>query len=221
MSMTFIPSYTFYNDFDNCPHKAWRKYIKKDLPYEEKSEAQHKGTRMHVAMENAIGKDMPLPEEWKSAQALVDLFRNMPDTYPLRVEYKLAMTMDGPCAYDDKAAWFRGKLDVAVMTPTSGAWIIDWKTGKVREDRFELECQALLLKTNHPSLDPIVGEYYWFTEGRPGQRYTLHPDDTFVTLRNKWVQMKQFEEKKDWPKRPNPLCGWCPVKDCDYNTVGK
>ena len=216
--MTFVGTYTFYNDFDNCPYKAWRKHIKRDLPYEEKSEAQHKGTRMHVAMENAIGKDMPLPEEWKSAQALADIFRDAPSGIHVRVEYKLAMTMDGLCAYDDQAAWFRGKIDAVIMRPEDGAWIIDWKTGKVRENRFELECQALLLKTNHPGLDPIEGEYYWFSEGRPGQRYTLHPDATFITLRNKWVQWKQFEEKKDWPKRPNPLCGWCPVpvKDCEY-----
>jgi hypothetical protein len=219
--VTFIPSYSFYNDFDNCPHKAWRKYIKRDLPYEEKSEAQHRGTRMHVAMENAIGKDMPLPDEWKAAQYLVDLFNALPDTVDVRVEYKLAMTMDGPCAYDAQAAWFRGKLDVACMTPNSGAWIVDWKMGKVREDRFELECQALLLKTNHPGLDPIVGEYYWFAEGRPGQRYNLRPDDTFITLRNKWVQMKQWEASGVFPKRPNPLCSYCPVKDCEYNSTGK
>jgi hypothetical protein len=232
--MTFIPSYTFYNDFNNCPYKAWRKYIKKDLPYEEKSEAQYKGTRMHVAMENAINKEMPLPEEWKSAQYLVDIFGMLPDTVDVRAEYKLAMTMDGPCAYDAQAAWFRGKIDLVVMKlgdpgggsgwleRSGGAWIIDWKTGKVREDKLELECQALLLKTNHPDLDPIVGEYYWFANGKPGKRYDpLTPDATFVTLRNWWVQWKQYEEKKDFPKRPNPLCGWCPVKDCEYNTVGK
>jgi hypothetical protein len=231
--MTFIPSYTFYNDFNNCPYKAWRKYIKKDLPYEEKSEAQHKGTRMHVAMENAINKEMPLPEEWKSAQYLVDIFGALPDTVDVRAEYKLAMTMDGPCAYDAQAAWFRGKIDLVVMKlgdpgggagwleRSGGAWIIDWKTGKVREDKFELECQALLLKINHPNLDPIFGEYYWFANGKPGKRYELTPDATFVTLRNWWVQWKQFEEKKDFPERPNPLCGWCPVKGCEYNTAGK
>ena len=228
-----IPSYTFYNDFNNCPYKAWRKYIKKDLPYEEKTEAQHKGTRMHVAMENAIGKEMPLPDEWKSAQYLVDLFGALPDTVDVRAEYKLAMTMEGPCAYDAQAAWFRGKIDLVVMKlgdpgggsgwleRSGGAWIIDWKTGKVREDKLELECQALLLKTNHPDLDPIVGEYYWFANGKSGKRYTLTPDATFVTLRNWWVKWKQYEEKKDFPKRPNPLCGWCPVTGCEYNTVGK
>ncbi len=215
----FVPSYTFYSDFDNCPHKAWRKHVKRDLPYEEKSEAQHYGTRGHAAMENRIGRGMALPKEFERAEPVAAVFSSFPDTYNVRVEYKLAMTMDGPCAYDSKDAWFRGKLDAVAMH--TGAWLNDWKFGKVREDRFELECQALLLKTNHPRLDPIVGEYYWFLESRPGQRYNLRPDDTFVTLRNKWVQFKQFEEKKDFPKRPNPLCGWCPVKDCEYNTVEK
>ncbi len=231
----FVPSYTFYNDFDNCPYKAWRKHIKRDLPYEEKSEAQHYGTRGHAAMENRIGRDMALPKEFERADPVAAIFSLLPDTVTIRVEYKLAMTMDGPCAYDSKDAWFRGKLDLAVMKmgdgdgsggggwldPRGGAWLIDWKFGKVREDRFELECQALLLKTNHPSLEPIVGNYYWFSESKFGQRYDLRPDDTFVTLRNKWVQFKQFEKKKDFPKRPNPLCGWCPVKDCEYNTVEK
>jgi PD-(D/E)XK nuclease superfamily len=216
-----VMTYSFFNEFDNCPHKAFRRYVKRDLPFEEKSDAQLLGTRMHVALENLIGHGKVLPEEFRSAEPLAMIFVSMPDDFPVRVEYKLAMMLDGGgCAYDRKDAWFRGKLDVCAISLDHGAWIVDWKSGKVREDPFELECQALLLKASHPSVPLIQGEYYWFSEGRPGKRYTLTPDETYVKLAKKYEKVIQFNLSKNWPKTPNPLCGWCPVKDCEYNTNG-
>jgi hypothetical protein len=212
-------TYSFFNDCDNCPYKAFRKYVKRDLPFEDKSDAQLIGTRMHVALENLITKGKVLPDEFRSAEKLAMIFINMPSWQPVRAEYKLAMLFDGsPCAYDRKDAWFRGKLDVVVYDLENGAWIVDWKTGKVRENPFELECQALLLKANHPEIPVIKGEYYWFSEKRPGQRYTLNPEDTYVKLAKKYEKVIQYNLRDQWPKTPNPLCGWCPVKDCEYNT---
>ena len=101
-----------------------------------------------------------------------------------------------------------------------GKWrlIVDWKTGKVRENPFELECQALLLKANHPEIPVIKGEYYWFSEKRPGQRYTLNPEDTYVKLAKKLRKSYSVQLEGPMAQDAEPSCGWCPVKDCEYNT---
>lgn len=210
-----VGTYTFYNDAQNCPYKAFRRHVKRDLPYA-KTEAMERGIAVHEAMEDRIGKGKPLPDDMRAAEHIALTLTRLPDTIPVRVEYRLAIKADAsPCAWDARDAWFRGKLDVAVIG--KGAWLIDWKTGKVREDPFELECQGLLLHANHPDCDPIVGEYYWMIEGRPGLRYTLDPMEAYRKVGKLYAEMRGYLEKGEWPKRKNPLCGFCDVLDCENN----
>ena len=30
-------------------------------------------------------------------------------------------------------------------------------------------------------------------------------------------EIEDCAKQNDWPKRPNPLCGWCDVLDCEHN----
>lgn len=205
-----VGNYTFYNDAANCPHKAFRKHIRRDLPREEPSPELLWGCKVHDAFEARFKHNTPLPTEMMSAEPLCALL----DPMGPRVEYRLAMEMDGKlCAWDSPRAWFRGKADVVVMNP-EGAWLVDWKTGKVREDPFELECQALLQWANHGHTQ-ILGEYYWMKEGKAGLRYTLDPTKAFERVAKLYGEMVGYWQTGDWPKRKNPLCGWCPVTGCE------
>ena len=49
-----VASHTFLNDWDNCPHKAMRKYIKKDLPKGPQTDAMKWGNEVHSAFEVRI-----------------------------------------------------------------------------------------------------------------------------------------------------------------------
>jgi hypothetical protein len=33
--------------------------------------------------------------------------------------------------------------------------------------------------------------------------------------------VKNSIETENFPKRPNPLCGWCDVGDCEHNKKGR
>jgi len=212
-----VLTYTLLNDFINCPHKAFRRYIAKDVPFERTPEMGH-GTRVHKALEDRIGKGIALDADLRSADPLCHQLDEIKS--PVRVEYFTGMKIDGTgCAWDAKDVWFRGKADVAVLGD-NGAWLIDWKTGKVREEPFELECQAMLVHANHPQITHIVGEYYWLREGKPGMRYTLTPMATYQKVAKLHGEMWDYwtrhpEHKGKWPKRKNPLCAWCDVKDCE------
>ena len=46
-----ISSHTFLNDWDNCPHKAFRKFIKKDLPKGPQTDAMKWGNEVHSAFD--------------------------------------------------------------------------------------------------------------------------------------------------------------------------
>jgi PD-(D/E)XK nuclease superfamily len=219
-----IGSYSFYNAFENCPHKAFQIYVARTIPYVESPEMAW-GNKVHAAMENRIRDGVPLPEEMSAAENAAATFHEMGKKLPLQVEYKLAMTAKGePCAWQDwDKVWFRGKLDCVVMDDArTFAWTVDWKTGNVREEPFELETGALLLKVNYEHLRDVKGEYFWMKTGQNGLRYTLNQHDkTFAKLQSLRNEAETYFRAGEWPKRKNPLCGWCPVKECEHNKSGR
>ena len=214
-----IGSHTFYNQLENCPHQAFHRYVGKTLPFIQTEEMKW-GDEVHQALERRIKYGATLPDTMAAAEAIGKQFHDWLDKVPMHVEYHLAMTRDGqPCDYKDyDNVFFRGKLD-CVLLPAPSAWMVDWKTGGVREDPTELERHALLLKVNHPDLENIQGEYFWMKTGQPGLRYTFATHDkTYARLVNLRAEAETYLKVGEWPKRKTPLCGWCDVLACEHNT---
>ena len=217
-----VGTYTFYNDFENCPHKAFHKYVARDLPREEKTPQQDFGNHVHDNLDRRLARGEDLPPDLAPVETLCRQLEGLPSEYPQRTEFRLAFRADGtPCEWYGAGEWFRIKIDWHVRMPTH-AWIIDWKTGKVREQPFELECASLALKIHYPQLEQIVGEYFWTQQWQSGVRYTLiHWPQTFAKLQKIRNEVEQYDREGKWPKHKNPLCGWCPVMNCKFNTVEK
>lgn len=217
-----VGTYTFYNNFENCPYKAYRVYVVKDIPRVETPEMKW-GNDVHSGLEHRIKDGAPLPEKMVMCEPVAAQLAALQHEYGGLVEGKLAIDAHGwPVGFWDDHVWFRGKLDCAVFSAQLAAWIVDWKTGKPREEPFELETGALLLKAHNPKLEVIVGEYFWLQTGKQGMRYTLtNFAQTYGKLQTLRNEMEGYAASGVWPKRKNPLCGWCDVLDCEYNKKGK
>lgn len=214
-----IGTYSLYNQFENCPHKAYHIYVLKDVPYVETPEMKW-GNDVHSGIEHRIKDGTPLDPKMQAAEPIAAKVHGLKEHATVHVEYKLALDLTGrPVDFWSDACWFRGKIDVAVVAlDIRAAWLIDWKTGKKREEPFELECGALLLKANTPKINNIVGEYFWLQEGKAGLRYDLNKHSyTFAKLRAYRNEMQVYAKAGTWPKKKNPLCGWCPVMSCEHN----
>lgn len=213
-------TYTFMRDFENCPHKAFRKYVKRDIKYVATDKMQA-GTKDHDALMVRLKKGIALDPHLRCAEPVCAIFDALPDTAPYRVEYMIGMTVDGsPCAWDAKNVWLRLKPDVAMWSP-QGGWIVDWKTGRPWEDPFELNCQAMVLHAHHPEVPFWKGEYFWTATGQPGERYDLDPMQTFRRAADNWGKMHAYANAGQWPATPNKLCKWCDVMDCPHNEKDK
>ena len=207
-------SYTFLDNFANCPHKAYRRYIAKDLPKEPATDAMRAGIEAHKELELSINKRLPVRREW---EPLIAPLRNI-----AKAEVKFGMTEDRqPIGFFDDP-WGRGVCDVLIIKDND-ALLVDWKTGKVREDPRELQVQAMLLKTNYPQVQHIKGCYVWLAEAKFGTMYDLEKgvDRCYHATKAAVEEAKEYEDDFEWPKKPNPLCGWCPVSDCEHNRRGK
>jgi hypothetical protein len=213
MQKPLVYSYTMLNTADNCLHKAYRQYVKKDLKFVETPEMKF-GNEVHSAMEYRIG-GKPLPESMRHWEPLVAVYAER-KAIP---EMKLGITREGkPTGFFDKDVFFRGKADV-VLRNGQAAFLGDWKTGSSKyENPFELECQAVGVHAAMPNLRKIAGHYIWLKENRTGEVYDLTDTrSAWAKINNKVEVIEDNMKSGEWPKNKNPLCGWCPVLDCENN----
>lgn len=215
-----VASFTFLNTWDICNHQAARKYIIKDLPKEPQSPEMIYGNDVHNAMEKRLDPTAPHP--------LVDRFQAYEpfaaalDGRGVIPEMKLGITATGASVgFWDEDVWLRGKLDAPILGAQS-AVLLDWKTGKVRENPYELEVQALLLQAKRPEIKNIVGRYVWLKENRLGEPHDC--SDTASTWQKVHKTMDDVAHAvamESFEKTPGALCGWCSVLDCKYNRKPK
>lgn len=207
-----VLSHSFLAKWDQCPRQAHHAYVLKDLPKED-SEALRWGNRVHKAMESRIG-GKPLPDEMAHWEPLVAQL----DGRGAKAELMLGMKEDGTsCGFFDNGVWLRGKVDVLVAFNAT-AVLFDWKTGKRKEDPEELEIHAVLLKAHKPHLESFSGRYVWLKDGEVGQRHELSAvKDKAIELHNRAAEIRKAFDAGYFPPRQTPLCGWCPVKSCEFH----
>lgn len=209
---------TFLQDDENCPHKAWRKYVAKDLPRTDPSPEMLWGRQVHTGFEARLSAaKVELPPGMKNYEPFALAIDTSPGTK--LVEYKMGITASlAECGFFDTGVWGRGILDVAVVNGERAVFF-DWKTGNSKyENPFELECHALLLKVRMPGLVHVTGRYVWLKEMRVGKPYDLSNfARTHNDVRTRVKDMEARPIDKPWPKKPNVLCGFCEVKDCEFN----
>lgn len=206
-----VYSFTMLSTADNCLYKAFRMYVKKDLPFVETLEMKW-GNEVHSAFEHRLG-GKPLPHNMIHWEPLISAYVDR-KALP---EMKLGVTRKGqPTGFFDKDVFLRGKIDATMTSPTA-AFIADWKTGSSRyENPFELEVQAVMLRAARPTIQKIGGHYVWLKEDRIGQPYDLSDvSSTWARINNKVEVIEDCMASGKWPKSKNPLCGYCPVKDCE------
>ena len=209
-----IASHTFLDTFERCPKQAWHTYIAKDLPFVE-TEQMKWGTRVHTALERRVRAKTPLPEGMEPYEK----FAAALDRYKCHVETKLGMTVNGRgCGFFENNVWCRGKVDVAVVNPPT-CLILDWKTGKPREDAAELERFAYMIRANNDEPKIFLGHYVWLKDGRIGELHTLDPDRRLASDKRLMEQVEALQMRGDpWPAHENGLCKqWCDVVSCQFN----
>lgn len=208
-----VYSYTMLSTADNCLHKCYRMYVKRDIPYVETVEMKW-GNDVHSAFEYRLG-GKPLPVNMAHWEPIVSVYAER-KAIP---EMKLGMTRQGkPTGFFDADVFLRGKAD-AVIRNGQVAFLGDWKTGNSKyENPFELEIQGLMVKAQMPNLRKIAGQYIWLKENRVGQVYDLSDfSSTWARVNNKVEVIEDAMASGEWPKTKNPLCPWCGVLDCENN----
>ena len=211
-----VASHTFLDTFERCPKQAWHRYVAKDLPFVE-TEQMRWGNRVHTAFERRLNyRNEPFPEGMEAFEKFAAPVAAHTYKY---IEEKMGMTLDGrSTGFFDDRVWCRGKADAALVNAHT-ALILDWKTGKRREDPAELERFAYLLRAMNGALKTFVGRYVWLKDDKLGDEHRLDPDKRLAADRLLMDQVAELQRRGEpWPAHENGLCkAYCDVLSCQFN----
>lgn len=221
----FTWSYSSITDFFNCPLMFAHKRFYKDVIEDNTVEHLVHGTRIHKGQELALlGEDNPDEDIVKPYRKYVDAILTKA-TEPgaiLLVEHQMCITEAmQPTGWFDSDAWGRGVIDACVIVGDT-AYIFDWKTGKVKQDDFQLKLFCAFLSIYYPQVTRFIVKFIWlkFDKITPEAHLVITKDDIpriWSDTLAKVHRMKQAWDSGVWQAKPSGLCPWCGYNDrCEY-----
>jgi len=210
-------SFSSLKDFTNCPRQyhevkvlqRFKKTASKQMLY---------GSAVHKALEDYTKDNTPLPKNYERFKATVDAFLNIPgEKY---AEHQMALTSDlEPCSFGYSERWVRGIADLLVVD-NDVAYVVDYKTGSNRyPDPDQLKLMALMVFEHFETVQTVKGGLMFVMhDSFYTQEYDRKDKDVlWKSFRDKVAQLNESMANGEWPARPTPLCGWCPVNTCEHH----
>jgi hypothetical protein len=215
----FTWSFSSLKEYINCPKKYQEVRILKNYSFIDTPQTIY-GKEVHEALELYVRDGKPLAKNYMRFKKMVDTLVAIPGAkYP---EYKMALTRKmEQCDFDNDNRWVRGIADLVIVDGDK-AFIIDYKTGSNRyPDTKQLRLMALMLFEHFPEIKKV----------KAGLMFLKHK--TFITEEYEhkdkslsWAIFERILNKLDnayssdkWMPNPTPLCKWCSVKTCEFQSV--
>jgi PD-(D/E)XK nuclease superfamily len=216
-------SHTSLDTYQTCPLMYHAKYVTKEVIFSPTVHTEY-GNRLHKAMENRVKDGTPLPPEFASMEEMALKVCGMKGI--VMVEKQLALTEDLKATeFFASDAWIRGLADVLVFNKETGLLsVLDYKTGKPKEEMQQLEMMALAAFFRFEGVKKIKVMFIYTKTGTVDKREYSPTDipDIAARIRHKIERLKMAHKNNLFPPQPNGLCRqWCEVKRCQFHGVGK
>ena len=212
-------SHTALIDFKNCPWSFHETRVTKRIGRIRGEDAKW-GLYVHKKFEMRQATREPLPTELAEHEPYMVRLDNIPGDR-LWVEGQVALNKQiKPCDYWDKNVWWRGVIDWKKLAIADRrVALVDYKTGKAKDDFDQLMLSALHTFAMYPDVDIVDAHYYWTQTGVDTRKVFGRAE--IPSMWAKFVpDLKQYKQAFDtdtWQKRQSGLCGgWCPVIDCEF-----
>jgi hypothetical protein len=213
--MNFTWSFSSLKDYINCPRqyhevKVLKRYTKAA------TEQMLYGTAVHKACEDYVAEGKPLAKNYQRFQPVLDSLLDIPG---VRLpEYEMALDTKGiPCDFRGDY-WVRGIADLVIVDKDI-AYIVDYKTGSNKyPDPKQLKLMALMLFAHFPDVQRIkAGLLFIVHNSFTDEEYTRDQvESLWDVFRPDLSRLQTSFETDVWNPKKTPLCGWCPVKTCEF-----
>ena len=222
----FAWSYSALKEYEICPRRYYECRVTKAWG-QDKTPELDRGDALHLAMKHRVMKGTPLPMEFSYMETWAKGLTATSD--PIYCEMKLSVDKDMKLTpYFDKRTWLRGVIDYAQISPlpTDGrismkvATVVDYKTGRPKEDDTQLALNACLMFAHADDVVGINTSFLW-TEYNDTSRTAFMRRDAkgiWNDIKPRVAVLEQAVAAGEFPPTKNKLCReWCPVLSCEYN----
>lgn len=212
-------SHSSLKDFEGCQRRYQEVKILKNYPFTE-TEATRYGNQVHKAIEDYIQDGKPIPPEYSQFQPVVDAM--LKKNGRKLAEYEMALTVDlKPTGWKDKDVWVRGIADILVIDDDNlTAWVGDWKTGNNKyPDRDQLVLMSLMVFAHFPHIRKVNSALLFIVKNDMVKMSMAREDADkhWWDYRERTARLEASFANDVWNPNQTPLCGWCPVKTCEFN----
>lgn len=204
-------SYTALTAFETCPRRYFLTRVAKTV-VEPPTDATKWGNAVHEALEARAKHGTPLPDQMQKYEPYVAKIVAAPGE--LLTEKQLAIDAAfHPVGWFDKAVWCRGIVDIGVINGDN-AVLLDYKTGKRKDDHDQLELFSALVMAHYPAVKRARTGFIWLQANRLDAKSFTRNDvsqiwDRFLA---RYRRLELAYENNKWVPRPSGLCSkWCPV----------
>lgn len=210
--------------YEQCPRRYHEVQVLKNF-VDKPSDTKTWGDEVHKAFQNFFARNESLPIGMRQYQPLLDSFARQPGDK--LVEQKLALSeVFSPTTWFGKNVWVRSIVDLAVVNGEK-AVIVDWKTGKMKEDFDQLALMAAVMFNQAEEIEQIAAMFVWLQEWDPASptacitkvEYTREELPTlWDRFMNREEAFQDAHRKTTFPPKPSGLCrSFCPVSTCPYH----
>ena len=212
-------SHSALKDFEGCQRRYQEIKVLKNYPFTE-TEATRYGNQVHEAIELYIRDGKPIPPEYAQFQAVVDAMLKK-DGRKL-AEYEMALTVDlQPTEWKSKDVWVRGIADILIVDDENlTAWVGDWKTGNNKyPDRDQLVLMSIMVFAHFPHIRRVNSALLFIVKNDMVKMSMTREqaDKHWWDYRERTARLEAAFANDVWNPNQTPLCGWCPVKTCEFN----
>jgi RecB family exonuclease len=212
-------SHSSLKDYEGCARRYHEVKILKKYPFQE-TEATRYGTQLHLAAEEHIRDDKPLPPQFAFIQSTLDALKKKPGRK--LAEQKMALDEElCPVGWFDKKVWVRGIADLLILDDDNlTAWVVDYKTGNNKyPDREQLVLMSLMVFRHYPHIREVKSALL-FVVKEDMVKHSMSIDDAeaeWWKYRERVGRIAASMEADVWNPTRTPLCGYCPVQSCEFN----
>lgn len=213
-------SHSALKDFEGCAKRYYEIKVLNNFPFTDTVHTIY-GKEVHTAIEDYIADGKPIPEKYAFVLPVVDAMLSKKGRK--FAEYEMALTTDlRPCDFSDPGRWVRGIADMIIIDDDNlTAKVVDWKTGNNKyPDRDQLVLMSLMVFAHFPHIRKVDSALL-FVVKNDMVRMTMHSDEApkaWARYRERVARLEAAHEYNVWNPNQTPLCGWCPVKSCAFNS---
>jgi len=210
-------SFSSLKQFKNCPRQYYEVKIKKNYAIVVSPQMQY-GTEVHKALEDYARDRTELPKFYRQFKPQVDALLAIPGEQYL--EFKMALDdAQRPCDFDAPDYWVRGIVDFMVIDGDT-AYVIDYKTGSNKyPDVNQLKLMSLMIFQLFNKVNTVKAGLLFVVHNSflPEEYHRRDITKLWSAFTGDLARMKISFDNDLWPENPTGLCGWCPVKSCQFN----